>query len=83
MSNNEPSRTVSYLNSTFRKAIESLRMTTDTPIDQIKEYEIDFAYIIDEIERGPEHFVIKKTADANKLIREIEDLAGVGSSQEG
>lgn len=76
MPTNETSQTISYLNNTFRKAIGALRLSSSSKntSDKIKGYEIEFAYLIDDIERGHEHFVAKRISDANALISEVDAL---------
>lgn len=75
-------RTVSYLtrafaNATFRaisvignKAERNPPLCTD-----LYDYQVDFSYLIDDIQRGPAYIVPKYVQEANDLITGIKALA--------
>lgn len=70
--NNQPvksvdvNRVVAHLSRNFRAAITRLDSKSDA--DKIKRHQIDFSYMIDEIQRGPAYLAPKVIADANELI---------------
>lgn len=59
-------RVVAHLNRNFRAAISRLDSKADAA--KIKRHQIDFSYMIDEIQRGPSYLAPKIIADANELI---------------
>lgn len=80
----EIERTISYLsrafsNATFKaihiignKAERSFTATTT----ELYEYQVDFAYLVDNIQRCPAYIVPKYVQEANDLITGIKALVG-------
>lgn len=73
---------VAYLNSTFNKASAKLatrlasagknaRNTAGTPLYN---FQVDFAYLIDNIQRSPSYIVPKYIQDANDLVISMDNF---------
>ena len=64
--------TVSFLNRSFRETAEEFKartgLTSNARGSVLHGYQVEFAYIIDKIQRGPIFFAIQHTAEANELI---------------
>ena len=64
--------TVSFLNRSFRETADEFKTRTglnsNTRGSVLHGYQVEFAYIIDKIQRGPVFFAIQHTAEANDLI---------------
>lgn len=67
--------TVSFLNRSFREAADEYKsrtgLSSNTRGSTLYEYQTDFAYIIDKIQRGPIFFAIQNIAEANDLIGKL------------
>ena len=69
-------RAVRHLNRNFAKAIrdqpgKAMKDKNGVP-NKLFQYQVDFAYMIDEIQRGPIYLMPKVIADANELITKIQ-----------
>ena len=73
---------VDYLNRSFaRTRKEYMDKTGEKPernfigkSSSIKEYEEDFCYIINEVEKGPIYLAEKNISDAKELIRQMYNI---------
>jgi len=75
---------VNYLNHAFAKAMSKAipalgNKATRTVFDDgqvettaLYEYQVDFCYLVDEIQRGPTYIIPKVIQDANDLIARLE-----------
>lgn len=67
---------VSVLNRSFREATLSLKSrlgkSSNVAGTPLYEYQVEFAYIIDKIQRGPLFFAVMYIAEANDLIKKVE-----------
>jgi hypothetical protein len=75
---------VGYLNHAFAKAMskassalgnKAVRIVHDDgriETTTLYEYQVDFCYLIDEIQRGPTYIIPKVIQDANDLIARLE-----------
>lgn len=66
---------VSYLNHAFARAQQKSVSTIGTRNVQgtkLYDYQVDFCYLIDEIQRGPVYILPKVIQDANQLIINLE-----------
>lgn len=75
---------VGYLNHAFAKAMSKAsskigNKATRTELDNgrvettlLYEYQVDFCYLVDEIQRGPSYIIPKVIQDANDLIAALE-----------
>jgi hypothetical protein len=67
--------TVSFLNRSFREVADEYKSRTglnsNTRGSTLYDYQTDFAYIIDKIQRGPIFFAIQNIAEANDLIGKL------------
>lgn len=64
-------KSVKYFNSVFREARTGLIQNKATHED-IREAEIEFAYLIDEIQRGPYYNVPKAINDCEAFIKTLQ-----------
>ena len=67
---------VNYLNHAFSSAAQKVAPaigTNNTKGSKLYEYQVEFAYLINEIQRGPKNFVPKAISDANELISKMLD----------
>ena len=65
---------VNYLNHAFSSALQKAVGKlghSNVRGTKIHAYQCDFAYLINEIQRGPVNFVPKKISDANELIADL------------
>lgn len=64
--------TVSFLNRAFREAADEFKIRTGLNSNVrgsvLHGYQVDFAYIIDKIQRDSIYFAIQHIAEANELI---------------
>lgn len=69
---------VAYLNRTFSKALSlasrRLKSRDNSKGSPLYEYQVDFCYLIDDIQRGASYIVPKKITEANELISKLELL---------
>ena len=73
---------VKYLTRSFNRAISSSTLSnrtartnaTNTTHSPLYLAQVDFCYIIDNIQRGPAYIAPKFIQDANQLIAEVEQL---------
>lgn len=67
--------TVSFLNRAFRETSDEFKQRTslysNVKGSVLYQYQTDFAYIIDKIQRGPVFFAIQNIAEANELIGKL------------
>lgn len=63
---------VNYLNHAFAKAIQPLG-NKNTKGTELYDHQVDFAYLIDSIQRSPEYIVSKIITDCNRLIDSITE----------
>ena len=67
---------VKYLNHAFSKAQQQAQPAVGnknvrgTPLH---DYQVEFAYLIDDIERGPTYIAPKKISEANELIERLSN----------
>lgn len=68
--------TVSFLNRSFREAADEFKKRTGLNSNVrgsiLNGYQVDFAYLIDKIQRGPIFLAIQHTAEANELIGKLQ-----------
>lgn len=67
-------RVVKHLNLAFSKAIRGLGRPIrdkDGKINDLYRYQVEFSYMIDEIQRGPVYQMPKVISDANEMIAKI------------
>lgn len=66
----------SYLNHAFgkarQKAVQNLKSPKNHKGTVLYDYEVDFAYLIDSIQRGPTYIAPKLISTANELIADLE-----------
>lgn len=65
------SRVVRHLNANFKAAIQKLGKRNEKGT-KLHKLQVDFAYMIDEIQRGPVYLMPKVIADANALIADVQ-----------
>ena len=66
---------VSYLNHAFSSAIQkngSSVGSKNTKGTKLYQLQVDFVYLINDIQRGPKNFLSRKISDANELIDGIK-----------
>lgn len=64
---------VNYLNHAFSKATQNrFPQTKNHKGTDLYNYQVQFCYLIDDIQRGPRYIVPKLITEANELIAEIE-----------
>lgn len=72
LSDEQIERSVSVLNRAFRDAMEEFKVrtgnTTNTKGTDLYNYQVEFSYIIDNIQRGPAFAAVSYIAEANELI---------------
>jgi hypothetical protein len=70
--------TVSYLNRSFREAAEALKERTGSYSNvkgsELYGLQVEFSYLIDEIQRGPIFMYYNNVSEAKKLISSIETI---------
>jgi hypothetical protein len=76
------SKTIDYLNRAFQEVTRGLPLAqrilwenpTDREVEGLQHYkwQKDFAYMMDDIQRGAPYIVPKMVADCNKLIESIK-----------
>lgn len=65
---------VNYLNHAFSKAIQRSNLgPSNHKGTKLYDYQVDFCYLIHEIQKGPSYIVPKKITEANELIAMIEE----------
>jgi len=83
LTEHEITNSVEYLNRSFaRTKKEYMDKTGEKPersaftgkSSSIKEYEEDFCYIINEVEKGPIYLAEKNISDAKELIRQMYNI---------
>lgn len=76
LSDEQIKSTVSYLNRSFREAAEGFKTRTghytNTRGSILHDYQVEFSYIIDKIQRGPVFFAVQHIAEANELISKLQ-----------
>ena len=65
--NNNIDNLVSKLNNSFYQTTKSVKLDTD----KLYEYQIEYTYLIDEIQRGPSYLIKKRVMDINDLLDDI------------
>lgn len=72
-------RTISYLSSSFSRARESMlsrayssKGDKQNILAELKEYETELCYLIDDIQRGHLYLIPKRVSDVNILVRQVE-----------
>ena len=66
---------VAYLSHAFDRAAHKMAPVIGNRNHKgtkLYEYEVDFCYLVDEIQRGPEYILPKVIQDANQLIFKLE-----------
>ena len=63
-------KTVTYLTQLFNE-LSGLMTRKFTP-EEVRQYQVDFCYLIDGIQRGAPYIVTKTIAEANELINTIK-----------
>jgi|SRR5271157_682420 len=66
---------ISYLSHAFSSAMKKAQPLVGNRNHKgttLYEYQVDFCYLVDEIQRGPEYILPKIIQDANQLIVELE-----------
>ncbi len=66
-------KVVKYLNHTFSKAQQQAINTgsKNGKGTKLYDFQVEFCYLIDHIERGPAYLVSKKISEANDLIEKL------------
>lgn len=68
--------TISFLNRSFREASEEYRARAGSNSNVrgsvLYDYQVEFSYLIDNIQRGPVFFAIQHIAEANELIGKLQ-----------
>lgn len=67
---------VSYLSHAFARAMQKAQPQVGSRNHKsttLHEYQVDFCYLVDEIQRGPEYILPKIIQDANQLIVCLEN----------
>lgn len=68
-------KSVRYLSGQFAKATagmgKALRATEKAPATELYRLQVDFAYLIDEIQRGPKYFAPKVISECNEFLDAI------------
>lgn len=63
---------VSFLNRSFRETAETFKsrtgLTSNVRGSVLYDYQVEFAHLIDEIQRGPVFCAVQRIAEANELI---------------
>lgn len=72
-------RTISYLSSSFSRARETMlskayssRTDKHLILAELRDYERDFCYLVDDIQRGHLYLAPKRVSDVNVLIKQVE-----------
>jgi hypothetical protein len=69
-------KTVTYLNRSFRDTAEAFKTRTGLNSNVkgtvLNGYQTDFAYLINDIQRGPVFLATQAIADANQLIAKMD-----------
>lgn len=71
---------VNYLNFAFAKATSdfaTLNGSKNHKGTNLYDYQVEFCYLVDDIQRGPRYIAPKKISRANELIGEIKQAAGI------
>lgn len=63
---------VNYLNHAFSKAVHPLG-NKNVKGTKLYDYQVEFSYLIDSIQRSPEYIISKIITDCNRLIDSIGD----------
>lgn len=61
-----------YLSRRFSQATEQVQGPARKGT-KLYQYQVDFTYLIDEIQRGPKYIIPKVIQDCNEFIRRIEE----------
>ena len=64
--------TVKFLNNSFARVMRGVRRHDNSSGSVLHGYQVDFSYLIDEIQRGPIWSVTKAVAEANALITDMD-----------
>ena len=67
-------KVVKYLNHTFSKALQQAIVAVGNKNGKgtsLYEFQVEFAYLIDHIQRGPAYIAPKKISEANELIERL------------
>lgn len=62
---------INYLNHAFSSTTRPLGLNNSSGT-QLREYQVEFCYLINEIQRGPKYIIPKIIQDANDLINNIK-----------
>ena len=68
---------VKYLTHAFSKAQQQAILVVgnkNTKGTKLHMFQVDFSYMVDDIERGPAYIVPKKISEANELIEKLSTL---------
>jgi hypothetical protein len=70
-------RNISALNRTFREAADEFKQrgggNSNVRGTTLHRYQVDFAYLIDEIQRGPRFFAVQNIVAVNDLIARLRE----------
>ncbi len=67
---------VNYLNHAFNNAMQKAipKVGAKNGVgSKLHEYQVDFCYLVDQIERGPRYIAPKKISEANELIARLAE----------
>lgn len=68
-------KSVRYLSSQFAKATagmgKAIKATKNAPATELYTLQVNFAYLIDEIQRGPKYFAPKVISECNEFLDAI------------
>lgn len=71
---------VAYLNRAFSKAqliaIQNLKNVKNQKGTVLYEYQVEFSYLVDDIQRGPTYIAPKLIQKANELIEKLKSETG-------
>lgn len=71
---------VNYLSFAFAKATSdfaALNGSKNHKGTDLYDYQIEFCYLVDDIQRGPRYIAPKKISEANELIDKVSGAAGL------
>lgn len=63
--------TLSFLNNSFAKAMRTFPSRNNSAGSPLYNFQVEFSYLLDEIQRGPIYIMSKRISEANALIAEV------------
>ena len=76
---NSSGATITYLNRAFGAAISKLGRISGTKAvagTPLYDFQVEYCYLIHAIQHGPSHFTLKRVAEANTLIADVNTAVG-------